>query len=174
MPTLIGLPPIENPAARLLVLGSMPGAASLRAGRYYGHPQNLFWHFMECLVGVGRTLPYEERVDRLVASGVALWDVIASCEREGSLDSAIRGARANDFGDFFARHPRLRLVAFNGAAAEQTFLRHAPQDVVPTDVQMRRLPSTSPANRQFDTDSKLAAWRAAFADAGVLGANTGA
>lgn len=168
MPTLIGLPPIENPAARLLVLGSMPGAASLRSARYYGHPQNLFWVFVGRLVGADPPLPYAERVDRLVRAGVALWDVIASCEREGSLDSAIRDARANDFAAFFARHPRLRLVAFNGAAAEQTFLRHVAADVIPAGVELRRLPSTSPANRQFDTESKFAAWRAAFTDAGIV------
>ncbi|GAB2520642.1 DNA-deoxyinosine glycosylase [Lysobacter humi (ex Lee et al. 2017)] len=174
MPSLAGLPPIENPAARLLVLGSMPGAASLRSGRYYGHPQNLFWVFMGRLVGAGPSLPYAQRIERLVGSGVALWDVIASCEREGSLDSAIRDARANDFGDFFARHPRLRLVAFNGAAAEQTFLRHVPATTIPAGTTLHRLPSTSPANRQLDTESKFAEWRAAFVEAGIHPLEAGA
>lgn len=174
MSTLTGLPPIENAAARLLVLGSMPGAMSLHAARYYGHPQNLFWAFMGRLVGAHPVLPYDERIRRLAESGVALWDVIASCEREGSLDSAIRKARANDFGDFFARHPRLRMVAFNGATAEQVFLRHVPSTTIPEGIALRRLPSTSPANRQLDTASKFIAWRTAFADAGVQPAETGA
>ena len=102
---LQGLPPIENPDACALILGSMPGGASLRAGRYYAHPQNLFWRFMGELVDAGPELTYEVRMERLRAAGIALWDVIATCEREGSLDSAIRSAVANDFGRFFATHP---------------------------------------------------------------------
>lgn len=167
MSTLTGLPPIENPHARALVLGSMPGGASLRAGRYYAHPQNLFWRFMGELTGASPELPYDARLARLREAGIALWDVIARCERAGSLDSAIRGAVANDFGAFFAAHPHLRAVLFNGAAAEATFVRQVPAGSLPQGVTLRRLPSTSPANRSVGTDEKLAAWRAALADAGV-------
>lgn len=168
MGMLEGLAPIESHDARALVLGSMPGAMSLRTGRYYAHPQNLFWTFMGELVGARPELAYEARVERLRAAGVALWDVIASCQREGSLDSAIRGEIANDFSGFFARHRRLRAVLFNGAKAEATFLRQVPADIVPAGVALRRLPSTSPAHRSVTTAEKLAAWREALAAAGVV------
>ncbi|GAB1595916.1 DNA-deoxyinosine glycosylase [Lysobacter claricitrinus] len=167
MTTIHGLPPIENPNARALVLGSMPGGASLQAGRYYAHSQNLFWPFMDELIGASPALPYERRLERLRTAGVALWDVIATCERIGSLDSAIRGAVANDFAAFFASHPGLRAVLFNGATAEATFLRQVPDVVVPTAIRLVRLPSTSPANRSIPTARKLEAWRDALADAGV-------
>lgn len=167
MTTLHGLPPIENPDACALVLGSMPGAASLRAGRYYAHSQNLFWPFMGDLVGAAPELAYDQRVDRLRGAGIALWDVIASCERSGSLDSAIRGAVANDFARFFASHRHLRAVLFNGATAEATFRRQVPADLVPAHVRPVRLPSTSPANRSIATPAKRAAWREALGDAGV-------
>lgn len=164
---LRGLPPIENPTARALILGSMPGGASLRAGRYYAHPQNLFWRFMGELVGAAPELPYAQRIDRLRDAGIALWDVIAECERRGSLDSAIRAAVANDFDAFFAAHGALEAVFFNGAAAEATFRRQVRAAVVPAGVALQRLPSTSPANRAVSTESKLAVWRAALASAGV-------
>lgn len=167
MALLQGLPPIENPSARALVLGSMPGGASLRAGRYYAHGQNLFWHFMGALVGAGPELPYPERIQRLRAAGIALWDVIATCEREGSLDSAIRGAVANDFARFFDGHPDITTVLFNGAKAEDTFRRQVATSSLPGDLVLRRLPSTSPANRSQATDAKLDAWRDALTEAGV-------
>lgn len=168
MPTLHGLPPIENPNARALVLGSMPGGRSLSTGRYYAHPQNLFWTFMGRIVGAGPELPYDRRVTQLRDSGVALWDVIATCEREGSLDAAIRGAVANDFAAFFKAHPELRAVLFNGAAADDVFRKQVPREVVPKRVVLLRLPSTSPANRSIATADKEAAWRDALAAAGVV------
>ncbi|AXK71919.1 DNA-deoxyinosine glycosylase [Lysobacter sp. TY2-98] len=167
MTRLHGLPPIENPEACALVLGSMPGGASLRAARYYAHPQNLFWTFMGDLVGASPVLPYDVRVQHLRDAGIALWDVIGACEREGSLDSAIRGAVANDFATFFATHTKLRAVLFNGATAETTFRRQLPDTIVPADVALVRLPSTSPANRSIPTETKRLAWRDALAAAGV-------
>lgn len=167
MAELTGLPPIENPEARALILGSMPGGASLRLRRYYAHPQNLFWGFMGELVGAGPDLDYAARVQRLRDAGIALWDVIATCKREGSLDSAIRGAVANDFAAFFRAHPRLRAVLFNGATAEATFLKQVPAGALPAGVALTRLPSTSPANRSILTDEKRAAWHAALQAAGV-------
>jgi len=158
MTLLQGLPPIENPDARVLILGSMPGGASLRAGRYYAHPQNLFWPLMGELVGADPALEYELRVARLREAGVALWDVIGECEREGSLDSAIRSAVANDFAGFFAAHQHLRAVLFNGAKAADTFARQVPACVLPADVECIRLPSTSPANRAQAIEAKRAAW----------------
>lgn len=167
MTTLSGLPPIENPDARALVLGSMPGGRSLQLGRYYAHPQNRFWAFMGALVGAAPALPYEARIAALRAAGIALWDVLAECEREGSLDSAIRAEVANDFSGFIAAHPNLRAILFNGAKAEQSFRRHALPALGACDIALVRLPSTSPANASQREVDKLAAWRDALAAAGV-------
>ncbi|HEY0502423.1 MAG TPA: DNA-deoxyinosine glycosylase, partial [Lysobacter sp.] len=125
----------------------MPGAASLAAARYYAHPQNRFWPIMGELVGASPSLPYEERLARLRAAGIALWDVFERCEREGSLDSSIRDdtAQANDFAAFFRTHREVRTVLFNGAKAEAAYRRlAAPLEAF--GVRARRLPSTSPAN----------------------------
>jgi len=167
MAILQGLPPIENPQARALILGSMPGGMSLRRQLYYAHPQNRFWSFMGALVGARPSLPYEQRVATLREAGIALWDVLAECEREGSLDSAIRDEVANDFAGFFATHRELRLVLFNGAKAEQSFRRWVLPTLDAPTVGLRRLPSTSPANASQDEASKLAAWREALQAAGV-------
>jgi hypoxanthine-DNA glycosylase len=120
-----GFPPVARHDARVLVLGSMPGAASLAAGRYYAHPRNAFWPIAGALFGFGADAPYDERLAGLTAAGVALWDVLAACERPGSLDAAIdrATARTNDFVAFFAAHPRLSAVACNGGAAHELFRR---------------------------------------------------
>ena len=118
--------PVVAPDTRVLVLGSLPGEASLAAQRYYAHPRNAFWPIMGELCGARPELPYEERCERLVAVGVAVWDVLKSCRRVGSLDTAIErdSEQPNDFAKFFKSHPRLRLVAFNGQKAEIAFRRH--------------------------------------------------
>lgn len=162
-------PPLQAPDARVLVLGSMPGAASLAAGRYYAHPQNRFWPIMGELVGAGPQLDYPARLAALAAAGIALWDVLALCEREGSLDSAIRDdtAVANDFAGFFAAHPQVGTVLFNGAKAAQSFRRFVAPGLARPDLTLVQLPSTSPANASQGATMKLAAWRAALRAAGV-------
>ncbi|TWT96748.1 Uracil DNA glycosylase superfamily protein [Botrimarina colliarenosi] len=157
-------PPIADARARLLVLGSMPGVASLTAGAYYAHPRNAFWPIMGELFGAGPELPYEARRKRLITAGVAVWDVLQSCRREGSLDTAIERESeiANDFAPFFADQPALRLVAFNGQKAETAFRRRVtPMLDVATTARLRfvRLPSTSPAHAGRTFHEKLAAWR---------------
>ena len=109
--------PLSNPQARVLVLGSMPGLASLRLQQYYGHPQNTFWKIVGEVLGFDPELAYELRTQALVERGVALWDVLASCVREGSLDADIDDASvvANDFAAFFETHPHIVRVCFNGA-----------------------------------------------------------
>lgn len=155
-------PPAEPASARLLILGSMPGVASLRAGQYYAHPRNQFWPMMALLFGVPNVLPYAERLARLNAQGVALWDVLRACERPGSLDSSIvrETEVANDFAGFLDRHPELRAIALNGGAAQSAFRRHVvgPLATRLSAIDLIDLPSTSPANAGMSLDAKRAAW----------------
>ncbi len=164
-----GFPPVIGGAPRVLVLGSLPGAASLAAGEYYAHPRNAFWSLMGELAGAGPGLPYAQRCERLIAAGIALWDVCAAAHRPGSLDAAIdlASVEPNDFASLFSRNPSLALVAFNGAKAAELYRRH----VLPTLGAAARLPqvvlpSTSPAHAGRSVESKLRAWRAALAPPG--------
>ena len=167
-PVVHSFAPVAAADARVLVLGSMPGLKSLQAGQYYAHPRNLFWAFMGELVGADPVLPYPERCKRLSDSGIAVWDVLSFCERPGSLDSSIRNdtAQANDFAEFFARHPGIGLVLFNGAKAESSFMKLA-AITLPPGVDTLRLPSTSPANASQRPRDKLEAWRSGLRRAGI-------
>ena len=151
--------------ARVLILGSMPGAKSLQLQQYYGHPHNAFWKIMGQLFDFDAAgMPYAERLAALQAHGIALWDVLASCERAGSLDSAIvdDSIVANDFAAFFAVHPAIVRVCFNGAKAESVFRRRVlPGLVSPHAIEYVRLPSTSPAHAGMPLAAKLAAWQRA-------------
>src|SRR5512137_485255 len=139
---LDAFPPVVGPGCRLLILGSMPSAESLRKGQYYGHPQNAFWRVVFGLWDLVPPHDYGARTRFLLERGVALWDVLASCRREGSSDSAIRDARPNDFPAFFAKWPGIRTVCFNGSAAETLFKRFVPDP----GLESFRLGSTSPAH----------------------------
>ena len=156
--------PVVDSAARVLILGSMPGTASLRQQQYYGHPQNGFWKIMGRLFGFDpAATPYAQRLAALQGHGVALWDVLAQCTRPGSLDSRIVQASMvpNDFAAFFARHPGIARVYFNGAKAEEVFRRQvAPGLATGRPLHMLRLPSTSPAHAGVPLAAKLEAWRA--------------
>jgi hypoxanthine-DNA glycosylase len=151
--------PVSRADARVLVLGSMPGKMSLQQ-QYYAHPQNAFWKIMGELVGAAPALPYPERLQRLRDSGIALWDVLASCERASSLDAHISGESANDFASFFARHPHITQVFFNDSKAEQSFRKFVRGRQVLPPLHLQRLPSTSPAHAGMRYADKLTAWRA--------------
>lgn len=153
--------PVAAPDARILILGSMPGVASLEAGEYYAHPRNAFWPIMGALFGAGPDLPYTERVARLVACGVAVWDVLQACEREGSLDANIRSEVPNDFDSFFAAHPAIRCIGLNGGKAAASFRKYAASGRV-TGVQVHVLPSTSPAHAARGFEEKCRVWRMAL------------
>ncbi|MBK7647102.1 MAG: DNA-deoxyinosine glycosylase [Betaproteobacteria bacterium] len=155
-----GFPPVAGTAARVLVLGSLPGETSLRAGQYYAHQRNSFWRIMGDLLGAGLSLSYAQRLDKLGAAGIALWDVIAACERFGSLDSDIVNSSVcvNDFSAFFAVHRNIERVFFNGGAAEVSFRRHVLPGLQGMNLQLVRLPSTSPAHAARSYAEKLAAW----------------
>ncbi len=163
-PLLRGLPPIENPRARVLILGSMPGAASLAAREYYAHPRNLFWPLLGAILGFDPGSDYALRVAALKHAGIALWDVIGRCHRSGSLDARIdsKSVVANDFAAFLTRHPRLHTVCFNGATAEASWRRHVLPGLTASGLRTLRLPSTSPANASIAHERKFAEWAAAL------------
>lgn len=144
----------------MLILGSMPGKASLRANQYYAHPNNLFWRIMGELLGADPDLPYKERVQVLQSAGIALWDVLESCTRVTSLDSDIESGSlvANDFRSFFFGHPSIAHVYFNGAKAEDCYRRLVLAGIKKESVMYQRLPSTSPANASIPYERKRAAW----------------
>lgn len=162
---LTGLGPLVAPATRLLVLGSFPGVASLKAQQYYGHPQNHFWPIVFAIFeaesaaspSVDCRSSYLIRTDWLLARGVGLWDVYASCEREGSLDSQIRQAQVNDFSALRQRCPQLVAIAHNGGES----FKHA-RHTQALGLPVYKLPSTSPANASWRFERKLAAWREVF------------
>lgn len=162
-----GFPPVADPSARLLILGSLPGKASLVAQEYYANRQNAFWRIMGDLIGAGPALPYAQRLERLRAAGVALWDVIAAGERPGSLDADIvkNSVCVNDFSAFFAVHRGIRRVFFNGGAAEAAFCRHVLPGLPEAELRLIRLPSTSPAHAARCYADKLSAWSAIVAPA---------
>lgn len=148
--------PVVDAYTRLLILGSLPGDASLRAAQYYGHPRNAFWRLIGGVIGRDlAALPYEERLAALKAAGVGLWDVIASAERPGSLDAAIRRPEAADLRGLVAGLPDLRAVAFNGGTAAR--LGRAVLASLPERVALIDLPSSSPAHARPFAE-KAAAW----------------
>ena len=158
---LHGLPPLLDVDTRLVVLGSFPGVASLRAQQYYGHPQNQFWKIMATLFSPNAAevlaMPYAVRTQWLLSQGVGLWDVYAACERVGSLDANIQNAQPNDLQSLLTRCPKLRLIAHNGAES----FKHAKLTQV-LGVPVYRLPSTSAANASMSYEKKLKAWRDVF------------
>jgi len=151
--------PIADRNARVLILGSMPGQASLDAGRYYAHPQNAFWRIAVELLRIDPQATYDTRVKALKAARIAVWDVLRSCIRPGSLDTMIEDEIANDFDAFFRTHRGITHVFFNGAKAEASFKR-AVLPGLKTGLRFTRLPSTSPAHASLPYRRKLAAWRA--------------
>ena len=152
---LTGLAPVHDRRARLLILGSFPGVASLQASQYYAHPRNLFWPVLSDLIGEDLpALAYRQRLVRVREHGIAIWDVIGQCFRRGSLDGAIREPVGQDFDRFLAKLPALQAVAFNGglAAKGEPWFRSR-------GYRTYRLPSTSPAHASLSAERKLAAWR---------------
>ena len=160
---LTGLAPVIAPNSRLVILGSFPGVASLQAQQYYGHPRNHFWPLVGAVWGIDLTgLSYPARLAEIRRRGLGLWDVYASCRREGSLDSAIQDAQCNDLAGLLRQAPGLRLIAHNGGESARAMRRTAL-----LGLPVLRLPSSSPANASWSFERKLGAWRAAFEQAGL-------
>ena len=159
-------PPLFNGSAHVLILGSMPGMVSLSAGQYYAHPRNAFWRIMRGIFGIDESLPYSHRTTALLNQGLAVWDVLKACVRQGSLDSDIvsHSIVANDFKTLFEQCPAIGKIVFNGSTAEQTYNRHVlpTLDLKHAAIPAVRLPSTSPAHAGLDFEGKLNAWRNAL------------
>jgi hypoxanthine-DNA glycosylase len=164
---LTGLPPLVSGQTRLLILGSFPGVASLAAQQYYGHPQNHFWKILQAIwpssaIRTGAD-SYKIRSEWLLSRQLGLWDVYAACERQGSLDSAIRRPVVNDFAAIQRLCPALQAIAHNGGES----FKHS-KHTLQLGVPVYRLPSTSPANASWSFDRKLAAWREVFEKHGLI------
>jgi TDG/mug DNA glycosylase family protein len=159
--------PVIQSNPRALILGSMPGKRSLEMQQYYAHPQNAFWCIMGELFGFAADLPYPQRLDRLTERGIALWDVLHSCERAGSLDTAIQMEVPNDLPGLLAGRLGIRLICCNGGKSWSAFHRH----ILPrlsaerlAALELRRLPSTSPANARLSYAQKLELWQSVLED----------
>jgi double-stranded uracil-DNA glycosylase len=149
-----GLQPISGHQPRVLILGSFPSKKSLASNEYYGNSRNQFWKIMESLFSIDHQLPYPLRCSLLTGRGIALWDVVAACHRQGSADSRIREPVFNDLAGFLVSHPTLRLVALNGAAAGSYLLKSGALPTLPSVI----LPSTSPANARSSFGEKVRQW----------------
>jgi double-stranded uracil-DNA glycosylase len=162
----ICFPPLAQPDARTLILGSLPGQMSLQLNQYYGQPRNAFWRIMAATFNFPPDLPYEERVAALQSHGIAAWDVCASAFRPGSLDSNLSDIVINDFRAFFNTHKAIRLICFNGKTSERLYR----QSVLPSlpkrsaGIPAIQLPSTSPAHAGMSFAQKLARWKTALTE----------
>ena len=160
-----GLPAVWQADAQILILGSLPGVASLKAAQYYAHPRNQFWPLLQQLFGIDASLPYEQRIAALQQQRLALWDLIGAAERRGSLDSAITPAsiQLNDFSALLQQLPALRAVWLNGGTAAKAWQKLMKAGLkLPATVQVFALPSTSPAHATLGFADKLQHWRQAY------------
>ncbi len=160
-----GLPPVWRPDARILILGSLPGVASLQAAQYYAHPRNQFWPLLQALTGLDARAPYPQRLQALQQQQIALWDLIGAAERSGSLDSAIRSAsvQLNDFSSFLHQLPQLQAIWLNGGTAAKSWHKLQKAGLaLPPAVRLWTLPSSSPAHAALSFGDKLAQWQQAW------------
>jgi len=153
--------PIARRNARVLILGSMPGKKSLEARQYYAHGQNAFWRILGELLGIAPLAPYRKRIQALKAARIAVWDVLHSCTRSGSLDAGIDrdSETANDFRAFFRNHRDISHVFFNGGKAAASYARSVLPELDERRLRYIRLPSTSPANASVAYARKRESWR---------------
>lgn len=155
---IFSFPPIINSNCKVLILGTMPGVESLRKKQYYGHGRNSFWKIIYALFNKEPDIDYERRKRFLLENRIALWDVIMKCEREGSSDSNIKNAAANDLAWLFKNYPNIESVCFNGRTAQNFYKRNIAKTVHSyTNMSFYTLPSTSPAYR-IRFEQKLTQW----------------
>ena len=157
-----GFEPIARSDATTLILGSLPSQLSLRSGEYFGNPRNVFWKIMGELVDAGPEYSYDVRAQRIITARLAVWDVLRSAVRPGSLDANIDGetAKANDFKAFLREHSQIELVVFNGQKAAALFDRLVIRqgDSWNDRLSLVTLPSTSPAHASMGFEEKLRQW----------------
>ena len=158
MSKIFGFDPIVDENSVVLILGSMPSVRSLEKAEYYAHPQNRFWRVVFELTGETETSDYEEKKKILLRHGIALWDTVGTCVREGSADSAIREIEANDIRGLLRSYPKIKAVFTNGKKSEEVFKRHFP------DLKFNYLPSTSPANAAFSYKNLYRIWEKSLKD----------
>ena len=169
-PISIGLAPIWRADAKVLILGSLPGVASLQAAQYYAHPRNQCWPILQQLFGIDANLPYLERIHCAQQQGIAFWDLVQSAKRRGSLDSAIisKSIASNRLLELLTELPKLQHIALNGKKAAELFDKQRASDLelqqwlTARNMQCHVLPSTSPANASIHFNDKLASWRSAL------------
>ena len=156
-----GFPPVSRSDAKILILGSMPGQKSLVENQYYAHPRNGFWPIICKLFNADVNLNYEDRKDLLLNNKIALWDVLRTCYRQGSLDSNIEHSsiEANNFNNFFSIHDQIKSVYFNGATAEQLYKKTVLHTLQQKELDYHRLPSTSPAHAAMKFEQKFLKWK---------------
>lgn len=163
MNRITGFPPIAPARPRILILGTMPSVESLERRQYYAHPRNAFWKIMGALLGFPADAPYRQRTTALSRSGIALWDLLHSCERSGSLDTSIvkTSQRLNDIARILRPPTSVAAVFLNGNKAKALFQRYLRMNSLQTEPPWNvcGLPSTSPANARMKFDQKLAAWQ---------------
>ncbi len=161
-----GFQPIVGKQSRRLILGSMPSERSLEKQQYYAHPRNAFWFIMQELLAIPANTAYQDKVRIVMDVGIVLWDVLQSCERKGSLDASIKNSSivVNNFTQLLLDHPKIELIAFNGAKAEQEFSKRVKPKLssLHQQIQTVRLPSSSPAMASLRKEEKLEIWRAAL------------
>ena len=163
MGTITGFLPIADSNASVLILGSMPSEKSLEKNQYYAHPHNSFWFIMTRLLHGEPSMGYDQRKAMLLDNRIALWDVLNSCRRKGSLDSSIidNSVVVNDFAEFLEAHPSIRAIYFNGARAQQEFNKRVLPELDDrfSGISYERLPSTSPAMASLSREQKLKEWQ---------------
>lgn len=151
--------PVVGETVSVLILGSIPGERSLNAGQYYAHPQNQFWRLIGAVLSIEMPIGYNERLNVLKENGIALWDVLEACEREGSLDSNIKNAKVNAIDQLIESHPELEMIVLNGKTAEKYFLKAVKKGHIHIeDKTILSVPSSSPAHT-MPFEVKLKAWQ---------------
>jgi hypoxanthine-DNA glycosylase len=154
----MGFEPIADDKCQVLILGTMPSIESIKINEYYGNKRNAFWKIIFSLYGMEVREDYKEKIDFLLSNHIAVWDVLESCERDGSSDISIRNSKANDFNKFFIQYPNIKKVYFNGKTAEKLYLKLVGKEISDGIIHQVCLPSTSPANA-IKFEEKIKEWR---------------
>lgn len=149
--------PIIDENSKIIILGSIPSVKSLKNNEYYGNPRNQFWKLIYSIFNEEMENEYSKRIDYILRHKIALWDVISNCFRPGSLDTSIRNASINDFETLFKEHPNIKYIFFNGAKAENLFMKNIDRKQI-EDKLLFKLPSSSPA-RAIPLQEKIKYWK---------------